>query len=57
MRYGRSITNNKRMVEDCIKTTENGYGVYHPFKISAIGVKEWADTLDSVQNTTAEYLL
>jgi hypothetical protein len=48
----------KRMVEDCIlNTTENGYGVYHPFKISAIGVKEWANVLDSVQNTTAEYLL
>jgi hypothetical protein len=48
---------NKRMVEHCIKTTENGYGVYHPFKIFWIGVKRWANMLDSVQNTAAEYML
>jgi hypothetical protein len=45
--------NGKRMVQNCIKTTENGYGVYHPVKISALGVKEWVNILDSVQNTTA----
>jgi hypothetical protein len=45
---------NKKMVDDCIQTpTENGYGVYHPVKISSLGVNEWASLLDSVQNTTS----